>query len=46
MRHYIEPKDKALPWAQTCAQRPGLCWQTAEEFVGLMGVDREAADRK
>ena len=46
LRHYIEPKDTALPWAQTCAQRPGVCWQTAEAFVELMGVDRETVARK
>src|SRR5579872_4424990 len=26
---YIEPTEKCLPWKQTCAERPGLCWQTA-----------------
>jgi hypothetical protein len=51
LRHYIiEPDEKApakaLLWAQTCAQRPGLCWQTSSAFVELMGVDLEAAQKK
>lgn len=37
---------RAIEWAQQCGQRPGLCWQTANAFVELMGVDREAHDRK
>lgn len=51
IRHYIiEPDDKAagkaLLWAQTCAQRPGLCWQTSNAFVELMGVDIESVQKK
>jgi hypothetical protein len=51
LRHYIvEPDEKApakaLLWAQTCAQRPGLCWQTSTAFVELMGVDVEAHQKK
>lgn len=46
LRHYIEPQDKAVLWAQTCAQRPGLCWQTADRFVEMMSVDREGLARK
>ena len=51
LRHYIvEPDEKApgkaLLWAQTSAQRPGLCWQTASAFVELMGVDVDSYNRK
>ena len=51
LRHYIlEPDEKApgkaLLWAQTCAQRPGLCWQTSTAFVELMGVDVESHQKK
>ena len=51
LRHYIiEPDEKAagksLLWAQTCAQRPGLCWQTSAAFVELMGVDLESNQKK
>lgn len=51
LRHYIvEPDDKAptraLLWAQTCAQRPGLCWETSTAFVELMGVDLDDKQKK
>lgn len=47
LKHYIiEPDERApgksLQWAQTCAQRPGLCWATSTAFVELMGVDVNA----
>lgn len=46
----VEPdgatEKRAIVWAQMCGQRPGLCWQTANAFVELMGVDREERDRK
>jgi hypothetical protein len=46
LKHYIEPVDKALLWAQTCATRPGLCWATSNAFVELMGVDVDAVQKK
>lgn len=46
LRHYIVPMDRQLVWAQTCATRPGLCWQTAEAFVDLMGIDRSRLEKK
>jgi hypothetical protein len=46
LRHYIEPTEKAIPWAQLGAQRPGLVWQTGEAFVELMGIDRSKLEKK
>lgn len=46
LRHYVEPEDKRLTWARTCAERPGLAWQTADAFVTLMGVDRDGLAKK
>ena len=46
LRHYIEPAEKALLWAQTSATRPGLCWATSNAFVELMGVDVDAVQKK
>jgi hypothetical protein len=46
MRHYIEPSDKSLTWAQVCADRPGLCWHTGNIFVELMGADQAAIAKK
>jgi hypothetical protein len=51
LRHYIIEPDEKAPgkanqWMQACGARPGLCWQTAEKFVEMMGIDREAAQKK
>jgi hypothetical protein len=46
MRHYIAPAEKQIAWAQVCADRPAVCWQTAEAFVTLMGIDRRQLDSK
>lgn len=55
LRHYVvEPEspetqalgNRGIVWAQMCAQRPGLCWQTAVAFVELMGVDLEGVQKK
>jgi hypothetical protein len=55
IRHYIvdpegtDPKaqgSRGIVWAQTCAQRPGLLWQTTNAFIDLMSVDRDVATRK
>lgn len=52
LRHYIVEPDEKTPgaratvWSQTCAQRAGLCWDTANAFVELMGVDVESHQRK
>lgn len=46
----VEPdetkKERGIRWAQMCGERPGLCWQTGEKFVELMGAVREDHDRK
>lgn len=52
VRHYIIDADgqaagsRGIAWAQMCAQRSGLCWQTTTAFVELMGVDIEAIQKK
>lgn len=46
LRHYIYPSDQQIPWAQLATERPGLCWQTANAFVDLMGVDRSNLEKK
>lgn len=46
LRHYVCPAEKQIPWAQLAAERPGLCWQTAEAFVDLMGIDRSRLEKK
>ncbi len=46
LRHYIEPKEKALLWCQVCAQRPGLLWATSTIFLELMGVDVHEQEKK
>lgn len=46
LKHYIVPESTSLLWAQTGAQRPGLVWQTSNEFVDLMGLHTDGGDRK
>lgn len=46
----VEPEGsetkRSIAWAQMCAQRPALCWQTANAFAELLGAHREDLDRK
>lgn len=46
LKHYIIPADRQLAWAQLAAERAGVWWQTAGEFVKLMGLDRKLLAKK